>query len=497
MTEFDAVVIGAGNGGLTAALGLARSGVKTLLLERHNVPGGCATSFVRGRFEFEVALHQLSGLGTEAFPGPLRDMLTRTGVMDKIDFVEMSHLYRLVIPGQLDISLEANRGQAAAALKERFPAESEAVDRFFDLLYEYCMQWVSVVIMRDPEASREKYPVFFENALKPAQTVLDAFFKDPLLQTAVGMYWPYLGLPPSKLPFGDLAIVLWAYLEFKPWHIKGGSQALSNTLLDSYLEAGGQVRFNCGAKQIQVENSRVTGVITDQGDEISTGRVISNAGTHTTYVELIDPAQVPQSRMRELGARNLGTSFCTVYIGFDQPPEALCITESTTWIATHTDSDRSYQQAKTLEPPDAMLFSCYDVEDPDFSPPGTCQAALVAMAYAEPWLAVSPAEYTKTKYRIAGKMLETLYRVFPKCRDHIEEIDIATPITHMRYLGHPGGSVYGFDQHAKDNDFFVDGKSPIHGLHHVGAWAGMGGFQPTLMSGYSTARKVARALGDK
>ena len=33
-------------------------GAKTLLLEKHNIPGGCATSFVRGQFEFEVALHQ-------------------------------------------------------------------------------------------------------------------------------------------------------------------------------------------------------------------------------------------------------------------------------------------------------------------------------------------------------------------------------------------------------------------------------------------------------
>ena len=56
MSDYDVVVIGAGNGGLTAAAGLAQKGHKTLLLERHNVPGGCATSFVRGRFEFEIEI---------------------------------------------------------------------------------------------------------------------------------------------------------------------------------------------------------------------------------------------------------------------------------------------------------------------------------------------------------------------------------------------------------------------------------------------------------
>jgi prolycopene isomerase len=50
MPDYDAVVIGAGNGGLTAALTLTKKGLKVLLWERHNIPGGCATSFVRGRF---------------------------------------------------------------------------------------------------------------------------------------------------------------------------------------------------------------------------------------------------------------------------------------------------------------------------------------------------------------------------------------------------------------------------------------------------------------
>ena len=82
MPDFHVVVIGAGNGGLTSALTLARNGLKVLLLEKHNIPGGCATSFIRGRFEFEVSLHQLSGIGSEQKPGPLRMLLTSLGVID-------------------------------------------------------------------------------------------------------------------------------------------------------------------------------------------------------------------------------------------------------------------------------------------------------------------------------------------------------------------------------------------------------------------------------
>ncbi len=63
--RFDVIVVGAGLGGLSPAAFMARRGRKVLLLERHLIPGGYSTSFVRGRYEFEVALHELSGIGPQ------------------------------------------------------------------------------------------------------------------------------------------------------------------------------------------------------------------------------------------------------------------------------------------------------------------------------------------------------------------------------------------------------------------------------------------------
>ena len=60
MQQYDVIVIGGGNGGLASAATLAEKGKRVILFERHNIPGGCGTSFRRGRFEFEIALHQLS-----------------------------------------------------------------------------------------------------------------------------------------------------------------------------------------------------------------------------------------------------------------------------------------------------------------------------------------------------------------------------------------------------------------------------------------------------
>ena len=80
MQKYDAVVIGAGNGGLAAACRMAKGGKKTLLVERHNLPGGCASSFRRGRFEFETALHEICEWGSKENPGGCRKTCEEFGL---------------------------------------------------------------------------------------------------------------------------------------------------------------------------------------------------------------------------------------------------------------------------------------------------------------------------------------------------------------------------------------------------------------------------------
>jgi phytoene dehydrogenase-like protein len=494
MSDYDAIVIGAGNGGLTAAASLAKEGHKVLLLEKHNIPGGCATSFIRGRFEFEVALHQLSGLGLPEFPGPLRGVLKRLGVIDKIEFVQQKNLYRIVVPGQMDITLKAERAAIEETLFERFPAEKEGIKKFFDLVYAFSMEMVSVLFMNDPEANQEKYPLFFRLALKSTQPILDEHLKDPLLQAAVSIYWGYAGLPPSRLSFMDFALMLWAYIEFKPWHMKGGSQAMSNALCDAFLGYGGYVRFNCAAKKINLENGRIKSVITEDGDEITTRAVVSNAGPIPTLIDMVGADNCPADEVKRLNSRTVGLSAFTLYMGFDCNPSELGIDKATNFICSTTDAEKAYLSMKTLNPADFSLLTCYDVDDPEFSPAGACQASMVTLQYAEPWMSVSPSRYYDMKYRYAENMIKLAEKVFPDLRKHIEEAEPATPLTHMRYLGHPGGSIYGSDHFTRETSMFVNSRSSIDGLYYTGAWNGAGGFQPTLQSGASVARSVSMML---
>jgi prolycopene isomerase len=500
MGDYDAVVIGAGNGGLTAAAKLAQEGANVLLLERHNIPGGAATSFCRGRFEFEVALHQLSGLGTPEKPGLLRLELNKLGVMEDLEFVKISDLYHVATADGFQITLKTDRDETIALLKDAFPHEKDAIQSYFDLTAAYANDMIGAFIFRDPEPSRQKYPYLYRYALRNCRDILDEYFSDALLKAVLSVYWGYIGVPPTRLAFAYLAMVLFQYMEFKPYHIKGGSQALSNAILHKFVSNGGTARFNCGAAKIRVHDGRVKGVVTDEGDEISAEYVVCNASPIAAYTHMIDAEHVPGDAAAEMRARNLSTSAFTLFIGFDCEPEKLGIQESTNFLMDTTDiSDSLINRMNRLEIIDElMVLSCYDVSDPEFSPPGTCQANVVTLKYGEPWLRIPPRQYHDMKFRCADAMLQRIYEIYPETRNHIEEIEVGTPLTHMRYLGHPLGAVYGYEMLTKDSLFFQPGRqSPIQGLSFVGGWAGDNGFEPTLRSGIAAAKSIIKRLGMK
>ena len=129
--EYTVVVIGAGNGGLVAAARLALSGVKVLLIEQHNLPGGFATSFVRGRFEFETSLHELEGYGTIEDPGSIRVLFDKKLKIDA-KFIEVPEAYR-VITKDIDAIMPFGKEEFLDAIEKEVPGSRESVKKFFKL----------------------------------------------------------------------------------------------------------------------------------------------------------------------------------------------------------------------------------------------------------------------------------------------------------------------------------------------------------------------------
>ena len=87
-TDYDVIVIGAGMGGLSAAAHLASGGMNVLLLEQHYKVGGCATSFSRGEFNFDAALHEMS-LGGGREMALVQIIMERAGVFEKIELIRV------------------------------------------------------------------------------------------------------------------------------------------------------------------------------------------------------------------------------------------------------------------------------------------------------------------------------------------------------------------------------------------------------------------------
>lgn len=492
--DFDAVVIGAGNAGLAAATTLQQGGVRTLLVERHNVPGGCGTSFRRGRFEFEVALHQLSGMGADGKSLgrtlSLRGLLARLGVADRLEFVEEHEMYRVVVPGVLDVTLPADWSGAVETIEAAFPGNRSGAEKFFELVRSIT-HWQLAAI--GGTAARRIDPALFRQGLRSVEDVLDDHFSDQRVKHVLAAYWTYLGQPPSVLRFQDLALTLYAYFEYKPFHVRGGSQALSAALLSSFLEAGGEVRFNTTVERILTDRDGVRGVRLEGGEEVAAPDVVSNAATPLTYA-MLDPASVPSRVRSDLGSRRIGVSSFVLYMGLDATPAELGFTASTTFVNKGVDEDRMFGAMHGLGPTRGICVSCYDVAPIGFAPSGATHVSLTTLQYADAWDKVAPQDYARTKFAYAETLLDLVETVTPGIRDAIEEVDVATPLTLARYLGHPGGAIYGYDQDATESWLFRDTERQSHvpGLYLAGSWAGAGGFHPTLDAGARVAQRLLR-----
>jgi prolycopene isomerase len=495
MTEHhDAIVIGAGLGGLAAATTLAHEGLDVLLLERHNVPGGYATSFVRGRYEFEVALHGLSGIGPPERRGNVYRVLEHLGVTDKVEFLHVPNLYRAVFP-DLDITLPVGREAFEARLAETFPGEAQGIHHFTERVFRFCREYASFLRQRrriHPATIPVRFPHFIRYLPTTWGQVLDRDVQDPRARAVLSQYWGYVGLPPSQISFVYFANTLAAYVRRGAAFPKGRSQALSSAFLTRFEELGGETRLNCGVQRITTTDGRVTGVITDEGHEIGADWIVSNADPITTCRDMIGTDKVPPSFFARLQSSEVAASTVNVYLGVARPPEDLGLTEHEIFLNANYDFERHYEAIKAITPPEAIAVTCYNAVYPEISPPGTCIVVLTALAYGEPWSKVPPSEYVDTKNRIADAMIDMAEKVAPGLREHSEVAEVSTPLTNMRYASTLGGSIYGFSQPPRDNMVWRMGyRGPLERLYFAGAWAQPGGgFEPAMMSG----RRAARAI---
>jgi prolycopene isomerase len=493
-SKYDAIIIGSGLGGLSAAAALAKRGLSVLVLEKHTQPGGYATTFSRGRFEFEVSLHALTGIGTPLNPGPLFHDLEALDVARRVEFIPMDDLYRSVGP-TWDFVLPTGISAYQQTLIDLFPEEARGIERLIRQVLTIGYEVDRLRVGRystAPLPTLWRFPNLVHAAGVPLSHLLDRELSSPLAKSAVAQIWSYFALPPSKLSLLMFAVGLNMHLLYGSATIKGKSQSLSNAFADVIRESGGTVAFSRTVTQILIENGGVVGVETAEKERFFSDTVVSNMDPVTTLTRLSDPSVIPSGFRSRLQQMPPGLSTVNVYLGLSKPSSALDIRDYEVCINREMDLEAQYQSGLTLGAPGTITLCAYDLKNPVAAPKGAGMVTITAMSEGRFWETMHPDKYIDAKHQMTHWMLSQAARVFPKLIGAVETTSISTPITNMSYTGNPGGAVYGFANTPLQNPGFrLENQSPIPGLYWAGAWTRPGGgYQAVIASGMNAASMI-------
>lgn len=489
MRDYDVVVIGTGIGGLTAAASLAKAGRRVLVLERHNVPGGYAQTFRRGRFEFDVAVHWLTAIGTAENPGPLGQMLDGLGVSRKLTFIPVRDFIRCVMPG-FDLTMPFGIEALQECLCERFPASAREIRSFIALMRGLAAEIQAVGPGRQPPEDLTSYPLMQRYRGRSLADVLGALLPDETLCLALAQVGNYFSQPAGRISFIDFLFVLSMFLTHGAVLVRGKAQALAQAFVDVIEENGGDVRLNCGAARIVAGNGGIRGVTAEDGTNIVCPRVISNADPVSTCLQLLGREHVPAPYLRQLASLSPGGGIISVYLGLDCPAEELGLRNHTTFVMggegpVSLDGTAEFdrlQRGESLFPPGVAVAN-YSASDADYAPPGTTVMSISTATYGTAWLKLDPATYAETKRRTADRLLGYAETLTPALRDHIEVMEVGTPLTNIRYTGNLGGSFVGFAETRTIDPRRLATRGPLAGLYFASGWVNGGGVPVCAMSG--------------
>lgn len=496
--KYDVVVVGAGNAGLSAAVSCAAQGKKTLLIEKHNLPGGVASSFKRGRFEFDPSVHEICDYGADNDKGHVRLIMEKNGV--KVDWITVPDCYRSISTYSdgtpMDVTIPCGREAYIAAVESYVPGSRESLEKFFDLIEEIR---AAKVYMFDGTPNDSKYmQKHFPNTLRTcgydALTVMKALKMPQKAIDIVGVYWPYLGVPLDEVNFFHFGNMIDMYVTRQAVIPHHTSHEISMTFMNRFYELGGEAWFNCRAEEFLFDGDRVCGVRTNLGD-VECKQVLASINPNIIYANMMPKELVPEREKKLAAARKgkFSTKFCMIYFALNRTCEELGLTDYCVFFAGSADSRKEYNNIKSIDNDYNILIS-YNNLIPDFSPEGTCVISFTKLfSSAEDWGKIAPEDYYKVKDKMIAKCIDDLKKKLNiDITPYIEEVEVATPMTFARYLGTPDGTPYGFEVSEWDGVLArmmdIEADFNVKGLRHIGAGSFFGdGYSSTWINGDMTA----------
>ncbi len=466
--RYDAVIIGGGHNGLTAAAYLARAGRTVLVLERRHVLGGAAvTEEVFPGFRFSEFSYVVSLLRPEI----IRELeLPRHGL-------EILPLDGTITPLDEDSLWRVNdHGRTIRELRRWSKSDAEAYEEYGLLMADMArfIKPILSVVPPDPGAFNpfDWMPVvglaktfrdlperlqstFVQLMTMSATEFLQQWFEtDPLIATmsASGIIGTFQGV---RSP-GTAYVLLHHYMgeidgAFRAWGIpRGGTGGISEAIASAARAAGVEIRTEAPVARIDVRNGRANGVVLESGEEIAAGTVLSSVDSHVTFLGLVEPSHLEASFLEEVRRYKFRGSSGKVNLALDGLPELACKPGRGEWLRGAISfspgvdyMERAYDDAKYGRFSRRPYIDCIipTLVDPSMAPPGK-HVMSCFVQYAPYHLSESRTWTDAERDAFGETVISTLEERFPDIRNLILHRQVLTPLDIERITGLTEGNIF-------------------------------------------------------
>jgi all-trans-retinol 13,14-reductase len=503
--KFDAIIIGSGLGGLSCAAAFARQGFKPLVLEKHDKPGGYATTFSRpGGFVFDVSLHSTS-VGER---NGLHNLISGFPEITDVEFVPHPNLYRAIYP-DYDIRVpQRDVGGYVKILSNLFPDEQPGIEGLIDDMKGVSDDIQKLIRARghfDMNQFPVEFPHLFQCYDKTWGQMVDARIKSPKLRTIVSALWGYYGLPPSKLASFYYALPTLQYLQAGGYYPKGKSQNISNAFVKFIEDRGGRILLNTVVKEIATKDHAAYAVRTSDGREYAGKVVVSNADARDTFRSMTNETDFLKNTFAQMDQFSVSLSCFQIFLGLKEDLVGkVGIKDSEIFYETGYDIDKSYEEALNARLDNGGCgVTLYDNLYKGYSPEGKNTLSIMSLQgyghwkeYEDEYFRGSKGRYQAEKERMAEILIDRVERtILPGLSSAIEVKEIASPLTNVRYTGNHRGAIYGWDQTPTNSGTRrFPHNTPIKNLYLAGAWTRPGhGYGAVISSGLECFGEIMKS----
>ncbi len=311
----SAVVIGAGIGGLSAAIRLAAAGQRVTVFEKNPIVGGKMNELRSNGFRWDT------GPSVITMRHVFEELFAIAGrkLDDYLDFVAIDPLTRYFYPD--GIVLDASR-ELARMVEQIERIEPRDVEGYLSYLaYAARLHRITgpVFIYDQPPSLKSFTKVAPLDAFKidPLRTMnqaIDGFVRSPHLRQLLGRFATYVGASPYQAP-ATLNVIAHVELNGGVWYPKGGIYAIAQALEKLALELGVTIHTNCPVQQIIIEQGKAVGVINGNGERVLANTVIANVDVASVYERLIPAENRPHAQLSRLNAQEPSCSGFIMMLG--------------------------------------------------------------------------------------------------------------------------------------------------------------------------------------